>query len=313
MLVGRRRGLLGALVLAGPSSAPFLLAGAGVITAAATIYANWGRSRCVGHGGARTKVPERRAIHAAVAYCEGLEGGDMAGSARDAVTGWLALITVSWHMNNWFLAPVEAPPRIHRVATASRSERSEQLQLQLKALPDTPGVYLFHGASGEVLYVGKAKSLRKRVQSYFRGVLCRPAHRRARRSGSRTSRCSSSPVRDRGAAARAEPDQAPPADVQHPPARRQVLPLHRRHRRRRVPAGDVHPRAPPQGRPVLRPVLERAQGARDARRAEPRVPVPPVRGPAARPPLGRAVPRLPHRPLRSPVRRATSPRRSTRR
>ena len=46
--------------------------------------------------------------------------------------------------------------------------RSEQLEAQLKALPDRPGVYLFHGRDGEVLYVGKAKSLRKRVQSYFR-------------------------------------------------------------------------------------------------------------------------------------------------
>jgi excinuclease ABC subunit C len=46
--------------------------------------------------------------------------------------------------------------------------RSEQLEAQLRALPDRPGVYLFHGKGGQVLYVGKAKSLRKRVQSYFR-------------------------------------------------------------------------------------------------------------------------------------------------
>jgi excinuclease ABC subunit C len=46
--------------------------------------------------------------------------------------------------------------------------RNEQLEAQLRALPDKPGVYLFHGKNGEVLYVGKAKSLRKRVQSYFR-------------------------------------------------------------------------------------------------------------------------------------------------
>src|SRR5213595_2058535 len=48
------------------------------------------------------------------------------------------------------------------------STLSERLDAQLRALPDSPGVYLFHGRDGEVLYVGKAKSLRKRVQSYFR-------------------------------------------------------------------------------------------------------------------------------------------------
>ena len=38
---------------------------------------------------------------------------------------------------------------------------------QLKTLPAKPGVYLFRDGRGEVLYVGKAKSLRSRVRSYF--------------------------------------------------------------------------------------------------------------------------------------------------
>jgi excinuclease ABC subunit C len=38
---------------------------------------------------------------------------------------------------------------------------------QLKTLPAKPGVYLFRDGRGEVLYVGKAKSLRPRVRSYF--------------------------------------------------------------------------------------------------------------------------------------------------
>ena len=41
------------------------------------------------------------------------------------------------------------------------------LDERLKALPTKPGVYLFRDAGGRVLYVGKAKSLRPRVRSYF--------------------------------------------------------------------------------------------------------------------------------------------------
>ncbi|MFN2628743.1 MAG: excinuclease ABC subunit UvrC [Gaiellaceae bacterium] len=44
---------------------------------------------------------------------------------------------------------------------------SQRLEQQLKELPAKPGVYLFRDANGEVLYVGKAKSLRPRVRSYF--------------------------------------------------------------------------------------------------------------------------------------------------
>jgi excinuclease ABC subunit C len=38
---------------------------------------------------------------------------------------------------------------------------------QLKGLPPTPGVYLFKDAEGNIIYVGKASSLRHRVGSYF--------------------------------------------------------------------------------------------------------------------------------------------------
>jgi excinuclease ABC subunit C len=41
------------------------------------------------------------------------------------------------------------------------------LEPKLKALPAKPGVYLFRDAAGKLLYVGKAKSLRPRVRSYF--------------------------------------------------------------------------------------------------------------------------------------------------
>jgi excinuclease ABC subunit C len=44
---------------------------------------------------------------------------------------------------------------------------TDRVSNQLKRLPAKPGVYLLRGAKGEVLYVGKAKSLRPRVRSYF--------------------------------------------------------------------------------------------------------------------------------------------------
>jgi excinuclease ABC subunit C len=44
---------------------------------------------------------------------------------------------------------------------------SDRVRAQLEALPKGPGVYLFRGEDGAVLYVGKAKSLRSRVRSYF--------------------------------------------------------------------------------------------------------------------------------------------------
>ena len=55
------------------------------------------------------------------------------------------------------------------MATATQTTREERIEEQLKGLPAKPGVYLFRDGKGAVLYVGKAKSLRSRVRSYFRG------------------------------------------------------------------------------------------------------------------------------------------------
>jgi excinuclease ABC subunit C len=44
---------------------------------------------------------------------------------------------------------------------------AENVEEKLKSLPARPGVYLFRDSRGRVLYIGKAKSLRPRVRSYF--------------------------------------------------------------------------------------------------------------------------------------------------
>ena len=46
-------------------------------------------------------------------------------------------------------------------------ETRELIARKLDTLPDKPGVYLWKNAAGEILYVGKAKSLRARVPSYL--------------------------------------------------------------------------------------------------------------------------------------------------
>jgi excinuclease ABC subunit C len=52
-------------------------------------------------------------------------------------------------------------------AEAAQEDRAGRLADQRRSLPDQPGVYLFRDSRGRVIYVGKAKSLRKRVASHF--------------------------------------------------------------------------------------------------------------------------------------------------
>ncbi|MDE6625919.1 MAG: excinuclease ABC subunit UvrC [Lachnospiraceae bacterium] len=45
-----------------------------------------------------------------------------------------------------------------------------ELKEELKKLPEQPGVYLMHGENDEIIYVGKAINLKRRVSSYFRKI-----------------------------------------------------------------------------------------------------------------------------------------------
>ena len=45
---------------------------------------------------------------------------------------------------------------------------NQKLKNTIRNLPLRPGVYIMRDEEGKVIYVGKAKSLRKRVSSYFR-------------------------------------------------------------------------------------------------------------------------------------------------
>ena len=49
----------------------------------------------------------------------------------------------------------------------TKSDKQAHLKQRLKQLPNLPGVYKMLGREGELLYVGKAKSLKSRVASYF--------------------------------------------------------------------------------------------------------------------------------------------------
>ncbi len=48
--------------------------------------------------------------------------------------------------------------------------KSEELANQIKSLPNQPGVYQYFNTLGEIIYIGKAKNLKKRVSSYFNKI-----------------------------------------------------------------------------------------------------------------------------------------------
>jgi excinuclease ABC subunit C len=55
------------------------------------------------------------------------------------------------------------------IRAETSDERTRRMVSERRSLPDAPGVYLFRDREDEVIYVGKANSIRKRVASHFSG------------------------------------------------------------------------------------------------------------------------------------------------
>ena len=47
--------------------------------------------------------------------------------------------------------------------------KNEQIKQQVKNMPKLPGCYQYFDSTGEIIYIGKAKNLYNRVNSYFMG------------------------------------------------------------------------------------------------------------------------------------------------
>ena len=63
------------------------------------------------------------------------------------------------------------------VEVESKDDRKARLKHLIKRLPNLPGVYKMLGKNGDILYVGKAKSLKSRVNSYFAKTIDHPKTR----------------------------------------------------------------------------------------------------------------------------------------
>ena len=167
----------------------------------------------------------------------------------------------------WTMDGVSPPDsRVDAMADPS-SYRPEPGQI-----PDSPGVYRFRDEHRRVIYVGKAKSLRQRLSSYFQDLA--NLHPRTRDDGHHSGlrRVDRGLHRGRGAAAGVLLDQGVRPAVQRQVPRRQELSVSRRDAERGVPARPGDARRQAQGRALLRSVRPRLGDPRDRRPDAPCLP-----------------------------------------
>ena len=188
----------------------------------------------------------------------------------------------------------------------SRHRGKDRLAEQRRALPDQPGVYLFRDARGRVIYVGKAKSIRKRVASHFSARAARWSHVRSTTSSRWSSHTEAEALlaeqnfikqyRPRFNIRLRDDKSYPYIAIRLDEDFPRVYFTRERHRRDRVYFGPYSS-------------AKRVRGTLDLLGQD--LPVPLLRGRRARAALRLAVPGLLHQALRGALRRLRRPRRST--
>ena len=181
------------------------------------------------------------------------------------------------------------------------------------SIPESPGVYRFRDERGRVIYVGKAKSLRSRLNSYFADFAGLHPRTQSMLRAAAAGRLDRGGHRGRGAPARVLLDQGVRPAVQRPVPGRQELPVPGRDDERGVPAGPGHARGQAPRRPLLRAVLARLGDPGHRRHAAAGLPGPHLlgRGLQAGRPDRPALPARLHRQVlgavRGPDRRRRAP------
>ena len=135
------------------------------------------------------------------------------------------------------------------------------------SIPEEPGVYRFSDENGRVIYVGKAKSLRQRLNSYFADP--RALHSRTRSMVTTATKVEWTVVQTEVEALQLEyswiKEYDPRFNVKYRDDK--SYPWLAVTLSGGVPAGDGRPRGQAQGQPLLRPVLARLGHPRDRRPA----------------------------------------------